>query len=663
MKRNIKSKLLTVLLAVVMFIGVIPNTVHAAGAAAVLRIGSENYGVVIDNDKIICYDANNNSVDMKTLYKIELSYVTDDDSNRTLNVALNGYSGSGMSIDNTGFSGGINIILNDKTNNTITNNSGYGIEVTKANLSISGTGSLTINSSGAGIFVDTGKLIINDGSLNMKINACCIYIIKGGVDILGGNVILESTNGYAVHCQANNNTTPETLTIGENVTKVDITGFYSRAVWANVKTGKIAGTAYKSNGSKEKINSESEYTVSDVGSYKHIVFPAEAEVEVQGISPTSVSINNTENSMEYTIIGKGKTPDWSTKIVGDPDNLITFKDLNPATEYDIYARTKDSQEVGNKVVSCVTLLNGLSLTGEYFEDEKLTVTPDPADTEGLSYQWYYWTKTGKDSYKRAEEGITGATSNSYELTESDIDKYIGVVITKGGKEVGDTYGGPVYQAELKDVSFEEDDSFIIVNADSWQGKKIENKESKFLVINTSEGSVIIPSGKEVIVKTNKNAFNGRLDSTTILADVCDTTAYSPTKVSRLSLVINDDETEIEDDYKNALKDAGTKLGYSQFKYFEAHIEFFEDYDFVKYLSLKSDATIRLTIPDELKAPSGYTRSYKILHYVDGTVTEETSKVEGNYIVFTVDSLSPFAIAYKDTKNSTPSYVAPKTGIE
>ena len=49
MERNIKSKLLTVLLVTVMFIGVMPNTVHAALGDAELIIDGNTYYVRGEN--------------------------------------------------------------------------------------------------------------------------------------------------------------------------------------------------------------------------------------------------------------------------------------------------------------------------------------------------------------------------------------------------------------------------------------------------------------------------------------------------------------------------------------------------------------------------------------------------------------------------------------
>ena len=350
MKRNIKSQLLTVLLAVAMLIGLMPNTVHAGGPVqdpdASLYIGGNSYDIK-NND---LYTSTGEYVDPTTgILNAQLVI-----SGETLTMTLNGYEGDKIHVDNTGFQD-INIILvGTNTINVEGSNydnvfEGTGIYVKNANLSISGTGSLVINiKDGEGIYVVDGGLAINDGILDIdngginvasgilniengtlnitsKITGIFVSVTgqalkNGAININGGSVTVNSTNGAGIVC--NDGSSEETLTIGENITKVDITGGSFEetnipAIIANVKNA-ITGTGIKADGTTESIATSEEGQ--DLSSYQNVTFP-EATVDVTGVELKDTSITLTE--------GDSKTLEATVKPENASDKTVTWESSNP----------------------------------------------------------------------------------------------------------------------------------------------------------------------------------------------------------------------------------------------------------------------------------------------------------------------------------------------
>ena len=155
------------------------------------------------------------------------------------------------------------------------------------------------------------------------------------------------------------------------------------------------------------------------------------------------------NGQEYVITLKGEEPDWSKAKSGNEDGWLAFENLIPATSYDIYTRVKETEaaRAGEAVMTSVlTSLNGMSMDGEPFVGETVTVIPDPEDAKGLTYQWYYQViDEEEEGYSQSHRGdaITGANSASYTIKAADLGKILCVVISKDGQELDESTIGPV----------------------------------------------------------------------------------------------------------------------------------------------------------------------------------------------------------------------------
>ena len=160
---------------------------------------------------------------------------------------------------------------------------------------------------------------------------------------------------------------------------------------------------------------------------------------------TSDSIYVTAVSgQEYVIVKTGETPDWSKAVTPDEEGL-EFDGLTPATEYTVYTRVKETENTlasNAKKTDVLTSLNGWETQGEPKTGETITIIPDPENTEGLTWQWYYAEENDEGAVVKSEV-IEGATSSSYAVKEADVGKYLYYVISKGGKELEQGYSGPV----------------------------------------------------------------------------------------------------------------------------------------------------------------------------------------------------------------------------
>ena len=152
------------------------------------------------------------------------------------------------------------------------------------------------------------------------------------------------------------------------------------------------------------------------------------------------------------IVPKGGTPDWTKAVTGDADGIVAFENLTAATEYDIYTRVRETAnyKAGAAVkTELLTSLYGLEMMDELYVGETITVKPDPADAEGLSYQWYYADVIEEDGGSYITRGaiIEGANSASYTIKPADEGKTLWVEITKNGKELDSATYGPVEKRE------------------------------------------------------------------------------------------------------------------------------------------------------------------------------------------------------------------------
>lgn len=150
---------------------------------------------------------------------------------------------------------------------------------------------------------------------------------------------------------------------------------------------------------------------------------------------------------EYVLAEKGTAPNWANARELDESGAIVYTDIEPATEYVIYARVKEAANTlaGEYVTTnYVTSLRSISIVGDSgFVGATCTVIPEPEDAMGLTYQWYHANYDEETGSITRGEAVTGAAGPSFTTTVDDIGKYFIVAISKGGMELNDTYIGPI----------------------------------------------------------------------------------------------------------------------------------------------------------------------------------------------------------------------------
>lgn len=174
----------------------------------------------------------------------------------------------------------------------------------------------------------------------------------------------------------------------------------------------------------------------------------EAVISTDTMSYTSDSIYiEGVAGQEYVIVPKGTAvtdADWNTSVKPDPerDNWVFFENLKEATEYEIYARTAETETAFASDAVKANVYTTLSSIGWTYDSElvgvTITVEPEP-ETEGLTYKWYQDVVTvdeeGRENHALTE--IPAATGNSYTFRTEDVGKHITVKIFAGDSEVGE----------------------------------------------------------------------------------------------------------------------------------------------------------------------------------------------------------------------------------
>ncbi|MBQ6230718.1 MAG: hypothetical protein IJJ74_06330, partial [Eubacterium sp.] len=239
--------------------------------------------------------------------------------------------------------------------------------------------------------------------------------------------------------------------LGENATTAPAAEQYT----TSIPTATNVGTYYvwyKVIGDKNHLDTEAEPIEVKIDKGKG-AFPKPANIYSWSSDEACV---DAVDGQEYVIVEKGGEPDWTKAVTGDEDGTVVFEGLQPYTEYDIYTKVKETENVyAGEAVSTAFLtdLAGFSVEGDTYVGETLTITTDPEDAEGLSYKWYYVNIVEEDEgYRRTELGdaIEGAEGATYTLTEDDYGKYVCVVIYRGNKEYdrSSEYGPVEYDPEI-----------------------------------------------------------------------------------------------------------------------------------------------------------------------------------------------------------------------
>ncbi len=397
----------------------------------------------------------------------------------------------------------------------LSNQNGHGIYYQNIDnqVTING-GIITMSSTATGFFCS--KVIINSGELNVTSGNGCAF--RKNVEINGGKVTAVSSYAQAIGGSVKNTITGKGWTNtegteGEAIIPISVEG-QSLSDYKKVYfEGKTAATVTQLpkakeliyNGSAQElvsagstddgtmyyaVTAENTAPIDDnlyttyiptataagtyyvwykvVGDKNHLNTEAEPiEVKIdkaKGDTPEEANISLWSSDMacvdavdgqEYVIVEKGGEPDWTKAVTGDEDGTVIFEGLQPYTEYDIYTRVKETENVyAGEAVSTAFLtdLAGFSVEGDTYVGETLTITTDPEDAEGLSYKWYYVNIVEEDEgYRRTELGdaIEGAEGATYTLTEDDYGKYVCVVIYRGDKEYdrSSEYGPVEYDPE------------------------------------------------------------------------------------------------------------------------------------------------------------------------------------------------------------------------
>lgn len=174
----------------------------------------------------------------------------------------------------------------------------------------------------------------------------------------------------------------------------------------------------------------------------------EAVISTDTMSYTSDSIYiEGVAGQEYVIVPKGTAvtdADWNTSVKPDPerDNWVFFENLKEATEYEIYARTAETETAFASDAVKANVYTTLSSIGYLYDSTlvgaSITVEPEP-NVEGLTYKWYQdeVTEDGEGIIHHNLTEITGATGSTYTFRAEDAGKHIAVKIFAGDSEVGD----------------------------------------------------------------------------------------------------------------------------------------------------------------------------------------------------------------------------------
>ena len=199
--RTNKRKLMSLLLTFVMLLSLLPTTALADGEThpkgVNITIGSD----AINIDSGQCLTKNEAKAENVKAYTAEMSYVARyDKTSGTL--YLKGYNGGKITATN----GSLSIVLENENTVTVTGSAGstiHGIEGNNVDLTIEGSGSLTVNATGTGngdCYGIYGKTVAVAGSANVTVNATnkvATYAIyaQNGVSTTGSSALNLTVTG------------------------------------------------------------------------------------------------------------------------------------------------------------------------------------------------------------------------------------------------------------------------------------------------------------------------------------------------------------------------------------------------------------------------------------------------------------------------------------
>lgn len=173
-----------------------------------------------------------------------------------------------------------------------------------------------------------------------------------------------------------------------------------------------------------------------------------AQVTTSDISHDKITVV-AQNGMEFACVVDGATLDDSTQW----QEALEFTGLQPSTDYDLYARAKETDthkaSTASTVADVVTIaapvdaLTGtVTISGTAMFDEDLIATVSNHNATGiLLYQW-----------KRDGVEISGGTSNIYTLVQEDIGTVISCKVTDSGPSAKTGYIESIATAKVDKAS-------------------------------------------------------------------------------------------------------------------------------------------------------------------------------------------------------------------
>ena len=266
-KTNTRNRIVSILLALVMLLSLLPTTAFAAGTPDYVRVYNGNNQITSLSDKQ--YLAANDATSQSSGYDGTQTYVARYDKS-TGTLYLKGYQG--VATEDSIFAGGdLNIVVESDssfTTSTTTTQNLYGIQADSGKLNISGSGKLTVTANGAGnvygIYAKEGVTISapldvtvreNDTTKNGTVYG--IYTKSGAISLSGNDKTITATGGaenaYGVYNAADTSTIADNgnIAISGKLTVKLSNGKYNRGISSqggvitlNAATVRIPGNYY-----------------------------------------------------------------------------------------------------------------------------------------------------------------------------------------------------------------------------------------------------------------------------------------------------------------------------------------------------------------------------------------------------------------------------------
>ena len=340
--------------------------------------------------------------------------------------------------------------------------------------------------------------------------------------------------------------------------------------------------------------------------------------------------NNSDNKISrtgYQFVGWGLTAD------ADKDHLVTtieaMKDA-PEKVYAVWEANKYTVRFDPNSDSYEGNMDDQEFT--YDVKQKLTINAFSSTKKGYDCVFGGWAK-GDETFASFADGkeVVNLTEKNNDTVTLYAFWYI-----DGSKLGGTIDGGTV----------------VVYNDGSLNGEWVLNTYSdKTLIIVTPTASTVISAGNPAIVAGQVNYLN-----TTAVTPLHTVFGYEP-DVTTINLVVNKLDPADPDIARRA-----SGQGYTIVASFEATV--IKTVNGVESVvsNPSSPVTIEVDMPSLPAVANGNQRSVVVFHN-NGSVETLTPEISNGRARITVNSLSPFAIAYRDTRiPSGRAHNLPNTGV-